>query len=113
MDEKDQAPAKKEDDVVFVHSATESGDGLRVVRKRGEALEIGELRGIREGQPIHGDVVKLVPREGQERIFDVEVLLKAPAPISVPSRTGPAQVATTAYRTNWESIFGSGDAPPN
>lgn len=111
MDEKDQAPAKKEDDVVFVHSATESGDGLHVVRKRGEALEIGELRGIREGQPIHGDVVKLVPREGQERVFDVEVLLKAPAQRPAPSRTGPAQVATTAYRTNWESIFGSGDAP--
>ena len=111
MDEKDQAPAKKEDDVVFVHSSTESGDGLRVLRKRGEALEVGELRGIREGQPIHGDVVKLTPREGQERVFDVEVLLKAPAPRPGPPRAGPAQVATAAYRTNWESIFGSGDAP--
>jgi hypothetical protein len=111
MDDKDQAPATKVDDVVFVHSPTEGGDGLRVVRKRGEALEIGELRGIREGQPIHGDVVKLTPREGQDRVFDVEVLLKAPAPRLAPARTGPAQVASAAYRSNWESIFGGGDAP--
>jgi hypothetical protein len=111
MNENDQAPAKKEEDVVFVHSSTEAGDGLRVVRKRGESLELGELRGIREGQPIHGDVVKLVPREGQERVFDVEVLLKSPTPKALPARTGPAQVATTAYRANWESIFGREEAP--
>jgi hypothetical protein len=101
-----EAPPARED-VVFVHSPTESGAGYRVIRKRDDAIEVGELRALQEGRPLHGDLVRLRPREDHERLFDVEVLMEAPrgAADDAP-RSGPAQVATDAYRTNWEAIFG-------
>jgi hypothetical protein len=112
----DERPGKpeKKDDVLFVHTPLPGGDGYRVLRKRDETLQLGEIRTMKEGRPIHGEVVKLKPREGEERLFDVEVLAEAPSP-PADGRKGPAQVATNAYRTNWESIFArlpeGGEAP--
>jgi len=106
------APAPKKEDVLFVHSPAESGEGLRVIRKRDETIEVGEIRAVREGQPLHGDLVKLKRRAEHERLFDVEVLatreeLHAAAPAL--GHAGPARVATNAYRANWEAIFGASD----
>jgi hypothetical protein len=98
-------PAETQD-VVFVHSPVEHGDGFRVIRRREDRIEIGELRPTEEGRPLHGELVKLTPREEHARLFDVEVLLAAPQPAAEPQRTGPAQVATDAYRSNWDAIFG-------
>jgi hypothetical protein len=109
-------PAARED-VVFVHGPTESGAGFRVIRKREDAIEVGELRAIEEGRPVHGDVVRLRPRSEHGLLFDVEVLVEGPKAAGEPTRSGPAQVATDAYRTNWEAIFGQrqrqrgGEAP--
>jgi hypothetical protein len=108
-----EAPATRED-VVFIHSPSEDGKGLRVVRKREDSLEIGELRALEEGRPVHGEVVRLKQREEHDRMFDVEVLLEGPRPRL--AQSGPPQVATDAYRSNWEAIFGrpgsgSGEAP--
>ncbi len=101
---------KKKTDVLFVGPPVEDGEGYKVLRRRDESLEVGELRNTKEGQPIHGEVVKLTPREGQDRVFDVDVVVpKQPAPRhDDAARKGPAQVATDAYRDNWELIF----APP-
>ncbi|MCC6558497.1 MAG: hypothetical protein IT372_36630 [Polyangiaceae bacterium] len=105
----DAAPPARED-VVFVHGATECGGGYRVIRKRDDSIEIGEIRALEEGRPVHGDIVRLRPRSEHERLFDVEVLMDAPKQIEEARRSsGPAQVATDAYRTNWEAIFGRGD----
>lgn len=110
------SPAK---DVVLVHSPSDSGEGYRVVRLRDSSVEVGEIRSMREGAPIHGEVVKLTPRKEHERLFDVEVLVPradAATPALPDGRTGPAQVATAAYRTNWEMIFGGegeGSGPAN
>jgi hypothetical protein len=103
------APAPKED-VLFVHSPAESGEGLRVIRKRDETIEVGEIRAVREGQPLHGDLVKLKRRQEHERLFDVEVLatreeLRGAAAPAL-GHAGPARVATDAYRSNWDAIFG-------
>lgn len=98
-------PAAKQD-VVFIHSPVEEGRGFRVIRQREDRLEIGELRPTEEGRPLTGDLVRLTPREEHARLFDVEVLLEAPRPART-QRTGPAQVATDAYRSNWEAIFGA------
>jgi hypothetical protein len=100
----DEAPPKQ--DVVFMHSALEDGEGFRVLRQRDDALEVGELRAVQEGRPLHGEMVRLSPREGSDRVFDVEVLVsrKETAP-----RSGPAQIATAAYRANWETIFRAHD----
>jgi hypothetical protein len=97
-------------DVVFVHSPLEEGDGFRVIRRRDDAIELGELRSVQEGRPIHGEMVRLCPRKEHERLFDVEVLVPKPEP-AASQRSGPAQVATHAYRQNWESIFGDRAEP--
>lgn len=116
-------------DVVLLHSPTESGDGMRVIRKRDDAIELGELRPMREGQPIHGEVVRLTQREEHAMLFDCEVLVprakeaKEETP-ALQSKTeapqlahkGPARVTNDAYRGGWDAIFGpkrsnSGEAP--
>jgi hypothetical protein len=106
----DETGPKPKEDVVFVHGPLEQGEGFRVIRRRDDALELGELRSVQEGRPIHGEMVRLSPRKEHERLFNVEVLVPKPAPAD-PPRSGPAQVATPAYRTNWEAIFGSRDEP--
>jgi hypothetical protein len=106
-------PPRPKEDVVFVHSPAEGGEGYRVIRKRDETIEIGEIRAMQEGRPLQGDLVKLKPRKEHERLFDVEVLatreeLKSPAALG---RAGPAQVATDTYRANWDAIFGARGEP--
>lgn len=89
-------------DVVFVHSETPAGDGYRVIRSREDRLELAEIRELRHGQAIQGEIVRLHPRTQQERIYDVEVLLEAPKP-----KLGrPAQVATDTYREHYDATFG-------
>jgi hypothetical protein len=119
----DDSPEEAPDDVVVVQGPTEKGVAVVRVRKAGEdetSVEVGELRPLAEGQPIHGEVLKLSQRPASERVYDVEVVAPAPrAAKSVGSDTalphkGPARVATEAYRSNWEGIFGgtrSGGAP--
>lgn len=129
MSERDGGDREAKEDLVLFHSPTESGDGIRVIRKRDDAVELGELRPMREGQPIHGDVVRLTPREEHALLFDCEVVVPSPRPKEPPpppaqeppevkqlSHKGPARVTTDAYRGGWEAIFGgkrtgSGEAP--
>ena len=104
-------------DVVMIHSPHDDGQGYNVLRMRDGSLELGAIRNIREGAPIHGDVVSLSQRKENERLYNVETLVKTPrAP--EPTRHGPAQVASDRYRTNWDNIFGkspssSGNDAPN
>ena|SRR5258706_15977742 len=127
-----QATAKQ--DVVLLHGPTEDGEGIRVLRARTEppeaqsregrsesasgqpacVLEVGEVRPLKEGMPIAGEVVRLTPRAGASRVCDVEVMAKVD-PAAARGK-GPAQVATHAYRASWERIFGPEtreDAPPH
>lgn len=101
-------PPRKED-VVFVHGPAEGGDGYRVIRKRDDAIEIGEMRAAQEGRPLQGELVRLKPRSESERLFDVEVLVSREELAG--ARSGPAQVATESYRANWEAIFGAPEEP--
>lgn len=88
-------------DRVYVHSKS-GDDSYRVIRSRDSQLEIGELRTLREGQPIVGELVRLAPSADDARLFDVEVLMEAPQPAR---GKGPAKVATGAYRAGWDKIF--------
>ncbi len=99
-------PPPKKEDVVFVHSVSEGGDAVRVIRKREETLELGELRAVEEGRPLSGDLVRLSPRAEHDRLFDVEVLVSREETSSLAARSGPPQIATETYRKNWEAIFG-------
>lgn len=96
------APPKDERDVAFLYDRTEDGDGYRMLRARKGRIEAGELRPVREGKPLHGgELVKLKPHEKVPNLYDVEVSCELPSR----RESGPAQVATDAYRRNWERIF--------
>ena len=63
-------------------------------------VEAGTMRPLDEGKPIHGEIVRLKPREESPALFDVEVQHDAR-----PSTGRPAKVATDEYRKGWESIW--------
>jgi hypothetical protein len=111
-------PPRPKEDVVFIHGPADGGEGYRVLRKRDDTLEVGEIRPVQEGRPLSGDLVKLKARPEHDRLFDVEVMVsreeiaekaatamgegpKPPRP-----HAGPAQVATASYRANWDTVFG-------
>ena len=101
-------------DVALLYAPTEDGKGARVLRARRGALETGEVRPVKDGQPLNkGEVVRLSPRSEAPCICDVEVLHAPPsdareADAAAPvSRGGPAQVASDDYRMNWDRIFGA------
>jgi hypothetical protein len=99
--------SERRDDMLLVCGRAQDGDGYTVVRRRQDAVEAGELRTLERGKPIVGEVVRLSQRPEHQLLFDVEVLADArPA-----ARSGPAQVATRAYRENWENVFGGNDDP--
>jgi len=96
-------------DIALVTGPTEDGEGVRVVRFREDAVTAGEVRPMQEGKPLAqgAEIVRLKPRAGCEApAFDVEPVYKHEAK-SVPVTKGPAKVASSAYRSNWETIFGA------
>lgn len=92
------------DDVVLVYGRSDDGQGYDVLRQRGDEIHAATMRPLAEGRPIHGEVVRLEPREDSPVLFDVEIQHEAP---SSPGR--PAQVATDRYRRGWESIWANKD----
>ena len=95
---KADSKAPKED-VVLVYGQSEDG-GYGVLRQRGGEVEAGMMRPLDEGKPIHGEVVRLHPREESPALFDVEVQHDARA-----STGRPAKVSNDRYRKGWESIW--------
>src|SRR5579864_3762253 len=100
-------------DVVLMHSPTGDGEGTRVLRARPGRIDAGEVRPMREGRPVAagGEVVRLERRADAPALFDVHVECVIPPVASAPpteraSGDGPPQVATPAYRENWELTFG-------
>lgn len=110
--QKNQKKQERGSDVVLIHGVTEDGKGLQVLRARGERLELGQVRPLEHGKPLHGDIVKLRPRPGRPYLCDVETKLPAQAapkprqqPAAAERRKGPVQVASAAYRQNWDAIW--------
>jgi hypothetical protein len=100
-------------DVVLLAGPTEDGAGIRVLRARhpGAPIEAGELRPLEEGKPLAGEVVTLKPRAGAPRVCDVLVHY-APksserASEAKSASSGPRQIASDAYRDQWQKIFGT------
>jgi hypothetical protein len=105
-------------DVVLMGGATDDGEGARVLRARPGRIDAGEVRPMRDGRPLAGgEVVRLEQRANAPALFDVHVECVVPPSApgvqgsqeTSPSRNdgGPPQVATRAYRDNWEITFGS------
>lgn len=97
---------EKAEDVALVCGVSDDGHGVDIIRKRGERIETGTVRRLEPGKPIHGEVVRLKPREHAPLVCDVEVELAAPSPSAAPPSSGPAQVATESYRKNWDAVYG-------
>ncbi len=103
---------KADRDVAIVCGVSDDGQGVDIIRKRGERIEAGTVRRLEQGKPIHGEVVRLRPREHQPMICDVEVEVPAAARADTHATTsGPAQVATEEYRRNWDAIYGRNKKP--
>ncbi|NNE17434.1 MAG: hypothetical protein HKN10_03045 [Myxococcales bacterium] len=91
---------QKSDDFMLVCGKSDDGTSYDVLRRRGEGIEAGRVRPLDEGKSIHGEVVRLKPREDSPVLFDVEVHHDAR-----PSTGRPAKVANERYRRGWESIW--------
>lgn len=111
-DDDSKPPSERKDspDVVVLGPPTADGAGVHVLRARNERLEAGELRNVEEGRPLAGELVTLAPRKDNPRVYDVKDSYVPPTTMAPPqSKTkGPAQVATKAYRDNWDEVFAPG-----
>jgi hypothetical protein len=113
MAKANEADGGEASDVALIHGVSESGD-LHIVRHRNDRLELGAVRPLREGVPITGELVRLVPRKEFPLLCDVKTELKAkdaPADVAQPAEgsahRGPPQVANRLYRDNWDRIWQS------
>lgn len=101
----DSSHEQQRQDVALLCGPTEDQKGTRILRARQGTIEAGEIRPARDGQPLRGsELVRLHPRAEAPAVCDVEVLHADEA--SAKSLDRPAQVATDAYRRNWDRIFG-------
>lgn len=106
MSEDEKPRAAGAPDVVLLGPPTADGEGVHVIRAREERLETGELRNVEEGRPLTGELVALKPRKDNPRVCDVTDSYRPPAASAPGAKTkGPAQVATKAYRDNWDEVF--------
>src|SRR6478752_603771 len=76
-------------DVALIHGVTPDGEGFEILRARGDRLELGAIRPLREGAPITGEVVTLRPRANFPALCDVESHFK-PAAEAGSDRQEPA-----------------------
>ncbi|HEX4352751.1 MAG TPA: hypothetical protein VHZ95_07560 [Polyangiales bacterium] len=99
-------PRAKPKDIAIVGGPTEDGQGARILRIRDGNLTAGEIRPVKEGEPItEREVVRLRPLDEERRICEVEVLH---APPSLPKNEDTprrARVSNASYRKNWDAIF--------
>lgn len=102
---------KKPDDVAVVLGPDGSGDGMRVLRVKGDPahpdfIASGIVRPLVPGQAVTGDLVSL-SRRGASPLYDIETV--APSPLKAEPVTtghaGPARVSSEAYREGWDRIF--------
>jgi hypothetical protein len=100
-------------DVAFIHGRTPDGEGLRIIRRREDRIELGAVMPLKEGVPITGEVVSLTPRPESPLVCDVKTELAAPQAQADTAalRHGPAQVATDRYRENWDRIWKARNEP--
>ena len=90
--------SEKNDIITVGPQVAEDGTHL-CLRERNGNLEELYVRPITEGKPLSAEDTILSLSHRQANTYDVVDSYE-------PKRTGPAQVATRAYRANYERIFG-------
>jgi len=100
------APTQKKDaardDVALLYSRSEDGRSFGILRRREDELQVGTLRALEEGKPIHGEIVTLRPRSESPLLFDVEI---EHAVTAARQASGPPKITTKEYREGWDSIW--------
>lgn len=97
-------------DVVLVHGRTEDGEGVRALRSRPRRLDLAEIRPVKQGKPLQGgELVRLRQRGESPLLYDVEVQYAEESDTSA-DHAGPPRVTSSAYRRNWEAVFGKTSA---
>lgn len=87
---------KRKDEIALVLGQTQDKTIIATGTEDGPSgVEI--LSPLKEGQPIHGDVVVLEKRN--DKFFNVKRT-------KLGTTAGPRQVATNEYRENFDKIFG-------
>lgn len=109
-------------DVVLVHGVTDDGKGYQVVRQREDRIEVGAIKPLENGKPVHGEIVKLRPRSESPLLFDVvlQVDTRVDGDATGPTvdsgtdeagrpggRKGPVRVTNENYRSGWDGIWGA------
>jgi hypothetical protein len=62
-------------DFAIVSGPTEDGQGARVLRIREGTVSAGEIRPVKEGEPItNNEVVRLHPLDAERRVCEIEIL---------------------------------------
>jgi hypothetical protein len=110
-------------DTVLIHGVSDDGESFAVLRAREDRLEAGVVRKVKDGEPLHGELLRLTPRPESPLLCDVEVQYAPPRADTSATRAstspeaelpprapqlkhgGPAQVATSSYRANWDVIW--------
>ena len=87
-------------DVMLVYGKSDDGKGYEVLRQRGAEIEAGRLCPLADGKPIHGEVIRLTPRQESRALFNVIVQHDGRGSIG-----RPAKVASDQYRKGWDSIW--------
>lgn len=99
---------------MLIHGVSEDGENFAVLRAREDRLEAGIVRKVKDGEPLHGELLRLTPRPESPLLCDVQVEYAGPPaappeggepPVGKLSHGGPAQVATPSYRANWDAIW--------
>lgn len=95
-------------DFAILGGPTEDGEGTQLVRFRDGTITAGELRPVKDGQPItHRELVRLHPLDPERRVMRVETLHAPevlPGP-GAPALSRPARVSNERYRKNYDAIF--------
>jgi hypothetical protein len=103
-------PKKPAPDFAILGGPTEDGEGTHLVRFRDGAVTAGEIRPVKDGEPVrHRELVRLHPVDGERGVMRVETL-HAPEALperseAAPPRSRPARVSNERYRKNYEAIF--------
>jgi len=115
---------KKSKDLLLVKGPTEDGSGVHVIRARPEQFELGTMRPLEDGRPLDGEVVRVSGTHPDcPFLYEVDTEFctseattpadrasteKAPPPPAATATArsaGPPQVASAAYRRNWDAIW--------
>lgn len=103
-------PSKPPPDFAILGGPTEDGEGTHLVRIKEGSISTGEIRPVKEGEPVtHRELVRLHPVDPERRVMRVETLHAPETPPEAPresqSLSRPARVSNERYRKNYDAIF--------